>query len=88
MSSLEIRGIIASQGIQIGKAHIHRGNELIVPKYNIPESWVEDELKRFDRTVQKTKEDITEIVAGPIIEALNQLDTYGIRPVFAERGLT
>jgi len=32
------------------------------------------------------KEDMTELVAGPIIEALNQLDTYGIRPVFAERG--
>lgn len=56
-----IRGTIASQGIRIGKAYVYRGDKVVVPKYNIPESWVDDELKRLEDTVKKTKEDIAGI---------------------------
>ncbi len=59
--SQRIRGTIASQGIRIGKAYVYRGDKVVVPKYNIPESWVDDELKRLEETVKKTKEDIAGI---------------------------
>jgi len=38
-----------------------------------------------DSLLRMRREEIEEVVAGPIIDALNSLDGKGIRPVFAER---
>ncbi|MCX8123298.1 MAG: phosphoenolpyruvate--protein phosphotransferase [Spirochaetes bacterium] len=59
--SKSIEGIIASPGIVIGKAYIYRGDNIIVPKYTIPEDQVEKEIRRYDESLAKTKEEIKAI---------------------------
>ncbi|HOT20560.1 MAG TPA: phosphoenolpyruvate-utilizing N-terminal domain-containing protein, partial [Spirochaetota bacterium] len=59
--SKSIEGVIASPGIVIGKAYIYRGDNIIIPKYTIPAEQVEKEIKRYDESVKKTKEEIKAI---------------------------
>ena len=59
--SKSIEGVIASPGIVIGKAYIYRGDNIIIPKYTIPAEQVDKEIKRYDESVKKTKEEIKAI---------------------------
>lgn len=61
MSKRIKKGIIASPGIRIGKALVFYGDEVKIPKYHIDDSKLDDELKRFDEAVTKTKNEILEI---------------------------
>lgn len=61
MSKRIKKGIIASPGIRIGKALVFHGDEVKIPKYHIDENRLDDELKRFDEAVTKTKNEILEI---------------------------
>ena len=59
--SKSVEGIIASPGISIGKAYIYKGDNIIIPKYTIPDERVESEIRRFDESLAQTKEDIKAI---------------------------
>ncbi|MDY6935573.1 MAG: phosphoenolpyruvate--protein phosphotransferase [Spirochaetota bacterium] len=59
--SKKIKGIIASPGIRMGKAYIHKGISIIIPQYMINESQIENEIKRFVEALEKTKKEIVAI---------------------------
>ncbi len=59
--SKSAEGIIASPGISIGKAYVYKGDNIIIPKYTIPDEKVDVEIHRFDESLAKTKEDIKAI---------------------------
>ena len=52
---------------------------------NVEKISVLENATSFDALMQMTPAQLREVTAGKIIEALNQLDRQGIRPVFAER---
>ncbi len=56
-----IKGIIASPGIKIGKAYIYKGSNIIIPKYTIEENQIEEEIRRYRLSLEKTKNDIKAI---------------------------
>ncbi len=49
-----IKGIIASEGIAIGKAVIHCEQELILPDYKVTEDQVHNEIERFKMAREQT----------------------------------
>ncbi|WP_257283864.1 phosphoenolpyruvate-protein phosphotransferase PtsI [Endozoicomonas sp. SESOKO1] len=49
-----IKGIIASEGIAIGKAVIHCEQELILPNYQVTEEQVNNEIERFKVAREQT----------------------------------
>lgn len=59
--SITIKGTIASPGIRMGKAHIYKGNNIIIPKYTIQDDQVENEISRFKTAIRETSEDIKKI---------------------------
>lgn len=59
--SEKISGIIASPGIRIGKAHIYKTSEAIIPKYSIREEDIEAEIDRYKKSLDKTKDEIKAI---------------------------
>lgn len=61
MAEKELSGIIASPGIRIGKAHLYRGVKIVIPKYNITEDEIPGEIERFEKTLDQTKSEISEI---------------------------
>lgn len=69
MSQKELQGIIASPGIRIGKAYLYRGVKIVIPKYQISEKEIPGEIERFERTLDKTKQEIKAIqqrIAGSL----------------------
>lgn len=56
-----IKGIIASPGIRMGRAFVYKGTNIIVPKHSITDGQVEAEIARFEKALEKTKEDILAI---------------------------
>jgi phosphoenolpyruvate-protein phosphotransferase (PTS system enzyme I) len=60
MSSV-IKGINASPGIKIGKAYVYMGTNIFIPKYKINANDVDNELKRFNAALEKTKKEINGI---------------------------
>jgi phosphotransferase system enzyme I (PtsI) len=59
--SEKISGIIASPGIRIGKAHVYKTSEAIIPKYSIRDKDVEAEVDRYRQSLEKTKAEIMAI---------------------------
>ena len=59
--SIVIKGITASPGIKIGKAHLYLGSNIVIPKYKINKNDIERELIRFEAALEKTKKEINEI---------------------------
>ena len=49
-----IKGIIASEGIAIGKAVIHCEQELILPDYKVTEDQLNNEIERFKMAREQT----------------------------------
>ncbi|TFH40398.1 MAG: phosphoenolpyruvate--protein phosphotransferase, partial [Chrysiogenales bacterium] len=61
MSLVITKGTIASPGIRIGKAYVHHGETIIIPRYAIPETEVDREIERFERAVVETKNELEAI---------------------------
>jgi len=61
MSKRIKKGIIASPGIKIGKAAVFHGEVVKIPKYNISDRNVDQEIERFNNALQKTKDEIYDI---------------------------
>ncbi|MBN2401579.1 MAG: phosphoenolpyruvate--protein phosphotransferase [Spirochaetes bacterium] len=59
--STVIKGISASPGIKIGKAHLYLGSNIVIPRYKINKNDIERELARFDAALEKTKKEINGI---------------------------
>ncbi len=59
--SITIKGTIASPGIKLGRAHIYKGNRIVVPQYELPDDQIEDEIDRFNAALEETKKDIKKI---------------------------
>ena len=59
-----LKGIVASTGISIGKAHVLNKFHICVIRHSILKDDVKKEIERFDETVEKTK--------SKMAEALNQ----------------
>lgn len=57
----EIKGIIASPGIKIGRAYLYQGPNIIIPKYTVREDQIEEEIRRYRSSQEKTKNDIKAI---------------------------
>ena len=57
----KITGITASPGLRIGKAYIYKGTNIIIPKYIIADDQVDEEISRFEKAIQKTRDDIESI---------------------------
>ncbi len=69
MADIVIKGITASPGIRIGKAFIYNGVNVVIPKYHLADTEVENEVGRFEEALIKTKHDIIGIqtqVAGSL----------------------
>jgi phosphoenolpyruvate-protein phosphotransferase (PTS system enzyme I) len=60
MSSI-IKGINVSPGIKIGKAYVYMGTNVFIPKYKISANDIDNEIKRFDAALKKTKKEINDI---------------------------
>ncbi|MBN2040782.1 MAG: phosphoenolpyruvate--protein phosphotransferase [Spirochaetes bacterium] len=58
---ITIKGTSASPGIKIGKAHIYMGSNIVIPKYKINKKDIDNELKRFEAALEKTKKEINAI---------------------------
>ncbi|HQO23152.1 MAG TPA: phosphoenolpyruvate-utilizing N-terminal domain-containing protein, partial [Spirochaetota bacterium] len=56
-----LNGIVASAGIRIGTAYLYKGARIVIPKYSISESEVEQQISRLNVAVSKTKQEIKEI---------------------------
>lgn len=56
-----LNGIVASPGIRIGTAYLYKGARIVIPKYSISESEVEQQISRLNVAVSKTKQEIKEI---------------------------
>ena len=54
-------GTTVSPGIKIGRAYVYKNNRLIIPKYSITAGEIDSELQRFEKAIQKTKDEIMEI---------------------------
>ncbi len=61
MSKRIKKGIIASPGIKIGKAAVFHGNNVKIPKYNISDRNIDQEIERFNNALEKTRDEIYEI---------------------------
>ena len=59
--STTLKGTIASPGIRMGKVHIYKGNNIIIPKYTIQDDQVENEISRFKTAIKETSDDIKKI---------------------------
>lgn len=73
MSKRIKKGIIASPGIRIGKALVFHGDEVKIPKYHIDELRLDDEIARFDESLQQTKNEILEIQQKIANDSFNDL---------------
>jgi phosphotransferase system enzyme I (PtsI) len=56
-----IQGIGASPGIVIGKAYLIERSKVRLPQKRIPSGQVEEEVKRFYKAIQKSRNQLTEI---------------------------
>lgn len=56
-----LNGIVASPGIRIGTAYLYKGIKIVIPKYSISESEVEQQIIRLNLALSKTKQEIKEI---------------------------
>jgi phosphoenolpyruvate-protein phosphotransferase (PTS system enzyme I) len=56
-----IKGIGAAPGVSIGKAFVHVANELYVPQYTVRADDFENEIRRFELALLKTRHEIAEI---------------------------
>lgn len=54
-------GTIASPGIKIGKAYVMQGHKVFIPKYSLRDDEIKKELERYEKALQKTKDEIAEI---------------------------
>lgn len=61
MPTIITKGTIASPGIRIGKAYVYLGESLIIPKYNIADDEIDQEIERFERAVDETKSELAAI---------------------------
>ncbi len=61
MSRLIKTGTIAAPGIRIGKAYVIQGHKVFIPKYILRDDEIEKELARYEKALEKTKDDISEI---------------------------
>jgi phosphotransferase system enzyme I (PtsI) len=59
--SITVKGTVASPGIRMSKAHIYKGDNIVIPKYSIQDSQVENEIFRFKTAIRETSEDIKKI---------------------------
>ncbi len=60
-AELKLHGIKVSPGIAIGPAYVISQLGIAVPEYVIPESKVEDEIKRFQATIAKTHKQLGQL---------------------------
>ncbi|MEW6696307.1 MAG: phosphoenolpyruvate--protein phosphotransferase [Bacillota bacterium] len=58
------RGIAASSGIAIGKAYLLKEQEILLKKNKIDPAQVQTEMNQFNLAMEKTKKQISEIMAG------------------------
>lgn len=56
-----LKGTAASAGVANGRALLYLQRELDVPSYDLSSDAVEQEIKRFDQAIIKTRQQITEI---------------------------
>ncbi|HIE44353.1 MAG TPA: phosphoenolpyruvate--protein phosphotransferase [Candidatus Omnitrophica bacterium] len=56
-----MRGIPASPGIAIGEAFVLKSENLIIPKYKIPQKRIANEIKRFVDALALTREELSKI---------------------------
>jgi len=56
-----LKGIAAAAGIAKGQALLYLQKELDVPSYDLPADSLESEIKRFDKAIIETREQITEV---------------------------
>ncbi|MCU0847934.1 MAG: phosphoenolpyruvate--protein phosphotransferase [Spirochaetes bacterium] len=63
MSLIINNGIVASPGIKIGKAYIYKGDKIPIPRYKIKDEEIVFELDRFNKALERTKEEIKSIQA-------------------------
>jgi len=78
MSTVIKKGTIASPGIKIGKAHVFKGNNIIIPKYTISDDEIDSELARLEDAMQKTREQIKNIqeqIAGSLSDEMSDIFT-------------
>ncbi|MFC1669135.1 phosphoenolpyruvate--protein phosphotransferase [Spirochaetota bacterium] len=61
MSKKISNGVVVSPGIRIGKAYVFDKDRIVIPRYKINASKVEDEIKRFEEAIEKTKSEIEKI---------------------------
>lgn len=54
-------GIPAAPGVSFGKVHIHIENDLYIPHYLVDKGDDEEEIKRFELALLKTRHEISEI---------------------------
>lgn len=57
-----LKGIVASTGISIGKAHVLNKFHLCVIKHNLSENEVKKEIARFDKALEYTKSKMLETI--------------------------
>lgn len=55
------KGIGAAPGVSIGAVFVHVANDIYVPNYGIREEDIENEIKRFELALLKTRHEIAEI---------------------------
>jgi phosphotransferase system enzyme I (PtsI) len=58
MADRIINGITASSGIRIGKAFLFKGTKVVIPKYHVSEHDVKREEERFNKALEKTRQQI------------------------------
>lgn len=58
---MRMRGIPASPGIAIGEAFVLKSENLIIPKYKIPQKRIANEIKRFVDALALTREELSKI---------------------------
>ena len=58
---ITLKGIPASPGINIGKAFLFGREQYTIPRRNIKDEHIQNEIKRFKDALVQTKEEIVEI---------------------------
>ncbi|MDI3481596.1 MAG: phosphoenolpyruvate-protein phosphotransferase system enzyme [Tepidanaerobacteraceae bacterium] len=56
-----LKGIAASPGIEIGKAYVLKGQQIVINRANIPDGMVEEEIKRLEEAIEKSKAQLKKI---------------------------
>ncbi|MCR4432011.1 MAG: phosphoenolpyruvate--protein phosphotransferase [Tepidanaerobacteraceae bacterium] len=56
-----LKGIAASPGIEIGKAYVLEGHQIVINKEKITEGMVENEIKRLEEAIVRSKEQLEKI---------------------------